>query len=137
VIHFLPGVYASSRHIPGVRFAGIPHPGIIGTAPSAELLQTWNRREKELREAHAEVMPPVAHLPLSVGTYVGQALEEAVRDKIANEGARTLPGRENGGNCDVSSSLTSLHPRCSIHRQIDKESFQVNSYIRIHLYLSC
>jgi formamidase len=30
------GVYASSRHIPGVRFAGIKHPGLIGTAPSQE-----------------------------------------------------------------------------------------------------
>ena len=28
------GVYAQSRHIPGVRFAGLIHPGLIGTAPS-------------------------------------------------------------------------------------------------------
>lgn len=27
------GVYATSRHIPGVRFAGVTHPGLIGTAP--------------------------------------------------------------------------------------------------------
>jgi len=99
---FAVGVYASSRHIPGVRFAGIPHPGIIGTAPSTELLATWNKREKELRDAHAEVSPPVAHLPLASSTYIGQDLENTLMKKIANEGARTLPGRENGGNCDVS-----------------------------------
>lgn len=39
------GVYATSRHIPGVRFAGTSHPGLIGTAPSKELLATWNERE--------------------------------------------------------------------------------------------
>ena len=39
-------MYAKSRHIPGVRFAGLIHPGLIGTAPSAELLEMWNEREK-------------------------------------------------------------------------------------------
>ncbi|KWU42119.1 formamidase, partial [Rhodotorula sp. JG-1b] len=32
------GRFTSSRHIPGVRFAGITHAGIIGTLPSQELL---------------------------------------------------------------------------------------------------
>jgi formamidase len=27
-----------SRHIPGVEFTGITHPGLFGTAPSPELL---------------------------------------------------------------------------------------------------
>lgn len=40
------GIYATSRHIPGVRFAGTSHPGLIGTAPSKELLATWNARER-------------------------------------------------------------------------------------------
>src|SRR6201982_3864621 len=40
------GIYASSRHIPGVEFAGIMHPGLIGCLPSKELLATWNAREK-------------------------------------------------------------------------------------------
>ena len=31
-----------------VRFAGIIHPGLIGTAPSQELLDMWNKREKAL-----------------------------------------------------------------------------------------
>lgn len=35
-------------HIPGVRFAGLIHPGLIGTAPSAELLAMWNKRESAL-----------------------------------------------------------------------------------------
>ncbi|KAG9308045.1 Acetamidase Formamidase [Chiua virens] len=95
------GVYATSRHIPGVRFAGVSHPGLIGTAPSPELLATWNKREVGLIEAHANAVPPVAYGPLIKGAYVGQALSNDVREKIYREGARTIPGREHGGNCDI------------------------------------
>ena len=42
------GQEATSRHIPGVRYTGITHPGLFGTAPSAELLAEWNRREQAL-----------------------------------------------------------------------------------------
>ncbi len=43
-IWYFDGIYATSRHIPGVKFAGIIHPGLIGTAPSQELLDIWNAR---------------------------------------------------------------------------------------------
>ncbi len=99
---YLPGVYATSRHIPGVRFAGVSHPGLIGTAPSAELLATWNERECGLIAEHANSVPPVAFAPNPTGAYVGQDLDAAVLKKIGEEGARTVPGREHGGNCDVS-----------------------------------
>jgi formamidase len=95
------GIYATSRHIPGVRFAGVTHPGLIGTAPSAELLATWNKREGELIAAHANAVPPVAFPPEPIGAYVGQDLPKEVMEKIAKEGARTVPGREHGGNCDI------------------------------------
>ncbi|PPQ81300.1 hypothetical protein CVT26_015209 [Gymnopilus dilepis] len=95
------GIYATSRHIPGVRFAGVTHPGLIGTAPSAELLATWNKREGELIAAHQNAVPPVAFPPEPIGAYVGQDLDPKVFEKIAKEGARTVPGREHGGNCDI------------------------------------
>lgn len=97
------GIYATSRHIPGVRFAGVTHPGLIGTAPSAELLATWNEREGALIAAHATSVPPVAFAPNPVGAHVGQDLDSKLREKIGLEGARTIPGREHGGNCDVGS----------------------------------
>ncbi|KAF8644738.1 hypothetical protein AX16_008303, partial [Volvariella volvacea WC 439] len=97
----LDGIYASSRHIPGVRFAGVTHPGLIGTAPSAELLAAWNKREGELIAAHPGAVPPVAFPPEPVGAYVGQDLSKELREKIARGGARTIPGREHGGNCDI------------------------------------
>src|SRR6478752_4885466 len=46
------GIYCTSRHIPGVKFAGLIHPGILGCAPSAEVLATWNKREGELIAAN-------------------------------------------------------------------------------------
>jgi len=44
----MEGIYCTSRHIPGVKFAGLIHPGLIGTAPSHELLKIWNEREGAL-----------------------------------------------------------------------------------------
>ncbi len=40
----------------GVRFPGIIHPGLIGTAPSAELLAIWNEREKGLVDAGPDAL---------------------------------------------------------------------------------
>ncbi|KAG5652609.1 hypothetical protein H0H81_004391 [Sphagnurus paluster] len=97
----LKGVYATSRHIPGVRFAGVSHPGIIGTAPSAELLAKWNERERGLIAQHSDSVPPVAYPPEPKGVHIGQALAPEVLKKIAREGARTIPAREHGGNCDI------------------------------------
>lgn len=104
-LKMLLGIYATSRHIPGVRFAGVSHPGLIGTAPSHELLATWNKREVGLIEAHANAVPPVAFGPLATGAYVGQELPLDVRERVYRDGARTIPGREHGGNCDVSGPM--------------------------------
>ena len=38
VIWDFQGGVATSRHVPGVSYTGIVHPGLMGTAPSAELL---------------------------------------------------------------------------------------------------
>lgn len=77
------------------------HPGLIGTAPSQELLDTWNKREQGLIDAHPGCCPAVALPPGVQGAYVGQDLPQSVRDKIYREGARTIPGREHGGNVDI------------------------------------
>ncbi|KAI8470333.1 MAG: formamidase [Monoraphidium minutum] len=107
--HF-DGIYASSRHIPGVRFAGIIHPGLIGTAPSKELLDIWNEREGALVAAGPEGTTlggilhtrPLALLPQAKGAYLGKitSKDEAFA-RVASEAARTVPGREHGGNCDI------------------------------------
>ncbi|MFD1706984.1 formamidase [Siminovitchia sediminis] len=94
------GIYTTSRHVPGVKFAGIIHPGLIGVAPSMELLQEWNRREAELKETDPDRTPPLANLPTPESAVLG-TLKGAEFDRVAREGARTVPPRENGGNCDI------------------------------------
>ena len=104
----LQGIYASSRHIPGVRFAGITHPGLIGCAPSQKLLDTWNARERALVEKGEKdelppwkpKIPPYAALPNPENAVLG-SLTGAEFDRVAAEAARTVPPREHGGNCDI------------------------------------
>ena len=96
------GIYASSRHIPHVRFVGLIHPGLMGCAPSAELLNTWNERERALVSTDPDRVPPLACLPLAQGALAGRTdMNPALAEKIRNEGARTVPPREHGGNCDI------------------------------------
>jgi formamidase len=94
------GQDATSRHIPGVRYTGITHPGLFGTAPSPELLAEWNRREQALIDTDPNRVPPLALPPLEdgvlAGTLTGQDLQ-----RVGREGARTVPARENGGNHDI------------------------------------
>lgn len=94
------GIYATSRHIPGIKFAGITHPGLMGCAPSKELLAQWNTREALLKQQDPYRVPPLAELPNEKGALVGKLTGQAAK-KVAQEGARTIPPRENGGNCDI------------------------------------
>jgi formamidase len=94
------GQDATSRHIPGVRYTGITHPGLFGTAPSADLLAEWNRREQALIDSDPDRVPPLALPPLVDQTLAG-TLSGSALDKVAREGARTVPARENGGNHDI------------------------------------
>lgn len=94
------GIYATSRHVPGVRFAGLSHPGLIGCAPSHELLAEWNRRERDLIATDPDRVPPLA-LPPDPNQALCGAATGSDRDRIAEEGCRTVPPREHGGNVDI------------------------------------
>src|SRR5580704_16940160 len=94
------GIYANSRHIPGVEFAGIMHPGLIGCLPSKELLDKWNTREAELFATDPDRVPPLCALPFAETAHMGK-MTGSERDAAAAEGARTVPPREHGGNCDI------------------------------------
>ncbi|KAI9890071.1 MAG: hypothetical protein M1814_004470 [Vezdaea aestivalis] len=94
------GIFCSSRHIPHVRFPGLIHPGILGCAPSPEILAEWTRRESEL-VATTTLDRTVAQLPNPTNVHAGSASSE-IKVKVGLEGARTIPGRpEHGGNCDI------------------------------------
>jgi formamidase len=94
------GQSATSRHLPGVRFTGITHPGLLGTAPSHVLLARWNERERALIATDPDRVPPLALPPLDDNVLGGTASGEAL-EAIRRDGARTVPARENGGNQDI------------------------------------
>jgi formamidase len=96
----LRGFQATSRHIPDVRFTGIQHPGLIGCAPSAELLAEWNRREQALIDTNPDRVPPLALPPEPQNAILG-TLDSSEFDRVAGEACRTVPPREHGGNVDI------------------------------------
>jgi formamidase len=94
------GLYTSSRHVPGVNFAGLIHPGLIGCLPDPKMLETWNTREAALIETEPARVPPLANPPFPSTAHMGKLAGEA-KAKAAAQSARTVPPREHGGNCDI------------------------------------
>ncbi|MEU7140115.1 formamidase [Nocardia sp. NPDC046473] len=94
------GQTTTSRHIPGVKFTGMTHPGLMGTAPSAALLSKWNAREGALIATDPQRVPPLALPPEPRDAVLG-TLSGAEFDRVAADAARTAPPRENGGNQDI------------------------------------
>ena len=80
------GQIATSRHIPGVSFAGLIHPGLMGTAPSAELLARWNAREQALIDTDPNRVPPLALPPEPEFAVLG-SLPESEYARVAGEAA--------------------------------------------------
>ena len=87
-------VYAESRHIPGVRIPALPHPGVIGVAPSREMLMQWNEREASLASEGKAYGP-------HADTALFRGVDQVKHASMASEAARTVPPRENGGNVDI------------------------------------
>ena len=94
----IKGMFTESRHVPGVRYAGLIHPGLIGCLPDHKMLETWNKREQELIDT--DPTGGLANPPFAGTAHMGK-LTGAAKAKAAAEGARTVPGREHGGNCDI------------------------------------
>jgi len=96
----IQGMFTKSRHVPGVRFPGLIHPGLIGCLPSQDLLVKWNSRETALIATNPGRVPPLANPPFPSTAHLGRLKGEA-RDAAAATGARTVPPREHGGNIDI------------------------------------
>jgi formamidase len=93
-------MFTSSRHVPGVNFAGLIHPGLIGCLPDRKMLDMWNKRELDFIATDPNRVPPLAAPPSAGTAHMGKLKGEAAA-KAAAEGARTVPPREHGGNCDI------------------------------------
>jgi formamidase len=81
--------WATSAHLPGVRIPGSPFMGTIGLAPGHELLAATTAREQALLDRGGFVVPP------SPGSAVPSD------PRLAAEGLRTIPPREQAGNVDI------------------------------------
>lgn len=81
--------WATSPDIPGVRIPGAPFMGTIGVAPSRELMERATSREAAAADSGGMALPPSPEgaVPAS--------------GRVAAEGLRTIPPRENGGNVDI------------------------------------
>jgi formamidase len=93
------GMFTKSRHVPGVSYAGLIHPGLIGCLPDHKMLETWNTREQELIDSNPGVNG-LANPPFAGTAHMGKLTGDA-KDKAAATAARTVPPREHGGNCDI------------------------------------
>ena len=94
------GMFTSSRHVPGVHFAGLIHPGLIGCLPDPKMLAAWNKREMDLIATNPTRVPGLANPPFAATAHAGKATG-AAKDNVGAFGARTVPPREHGGNCDI------------------------------------
>jgi formamidase len=94
------GMLCSSRHIPGVEWPGIVHPGLIGCLPDRALLERANRREAALLATNPNRVPPLLAPPFADTALMGQMTGAAAK-RAAAEAWRTVPPREHGGNCDI------------------------------------
>ena len=59
------------------------------------MLDEWNRRERALVDTDPDREPVLANLPTEDATVLG-TLKGRDFDRVAKEGARTVPPRENG-----------------------------------------
>jgi len=82
----LDGTHARSTELPGIAVPACVHAGVIGVAPSLELMAVQRAREERIRAA---------------GGPVADDLPEAAVPTSAASGLRTIPPRETGGNLDI------------------------------------
>ena len=81
--------FAVSADLPDVRIPGAPFLGVMGVAPSRQLLAQSAAREDELLRRGGAVLPPSAQGAVPT------------MEPVASEALRTIPPRENGGNFDI------------------------------------
>jgi formamidase len=81
--------WATSPDLPGVRIPGSPFMGTIGLTPGHALLAATAAREQALLDRGGFVLPPSSMSAVPA------------EPRIAAEGLRTIPPREQAGNVDI------------------------------------
>jgi formamidase len=90
IVHWtIANGFATSPDLPGVRIPGAPFMGVMGVAPSHDLLRQINQREADLIGRGGMALPPeTAGAVPNDPALAGQAL-------------RTIAPHETGGNVDI------------------------------------
>jgi formamidase len=87
IVHWqLDGALARSDELPGITVPAGAHAGVVGVAPSHELMEQVRQREDAIRAA---------------GGPVADEAPESAHPPVARDGLRTIPPREIGGNLDI------------------------------------
>jgi formamidase len=73
----------NSRHIPGVRWVGVIHPGLIGCLPDRELLERANSREAELLATNPDRVPLLLAPPYAPTALMGQMTGRTAKQEMA------------------------------------------------------
>ena len=90
VVHWeMANGFAQSEDLPGVKIPGAPFMGVMGVAPSHDLLARINRREAELLGRGGAILPPDAQAAVPT------------TPSIAANALRTIAPHETGGNIDI------------------------------------
>ena len=82
----LDGATARSDELPGVHVPACVHAGVVGVAPSLDLMELQRAREERIRAS---------------GGPVADSVPETAFPPLAAAGLRTIPPRETGGNLDI------------------------------------
>jgi len=85
----IAGGWATSADLPGVRIPGSPFMGTIGLSPGHDLLAATTAREQALIDRGGFALPP------------SPASAVPADPRLAAEGLRTIPPREQAGNVDI------------------------------------
>ncbi|MCP2132554.1 acetamidase/formamidase family protein [Bradyrhizobium ottawaense] len=90
VLHWeMANGFAQSEQLPGVRIPGAPFMGVMGLAPSLDLLKRINAREADLAARGGFVLLPDVNAAVPSGP------------EIASLAMRTIAPHETGGNVDI------------------------------------
>ena len=105
--------------MPGVGFAGLVHPGLIGCLPDPKLLDLWNEREIDFIAANPDHPTGVANPPFAatahMGALKGRGQGEGRRHRRAH-GAAARARRQHGHQGSVA-RLEDLLPRLRARRR--------------------
>src|SRR5262245_4537070 len=96
----IAGGVARSPELPGAAVPGDPFAGVVGVAPSAELLDGLRSRERQIAER---------------GGPVAEEAPAAAVPPAASAGLRTIPPREIGGNLDIRGLVAGSRIHLPVH----------------------